>query len=254
MQITMNLARVHQTVQEMRLRCSRTHPPTPPLPGVYRSNSVTGSTARLGRRSHDAETLVNMEPQEEPVVPTAFAGDQSPVLEAPTEGVVVLAHEETELLRGLARRSRGAGADLGWARRAVEALVEDGARVTLEEKLVGRLGYDKDDPASRNHGSSCNGCWSMRTVTGACGEVVIRCATGSGWHIRTADHSHAATSAHPFGRHGDQPVRQRLDHRRDQRPLIWGYPEIANTSHLGSLTLMSRGGKQRGGVRRLLVG
>jgi len=63
------------------------------------------------------ETLMAVEPHEEgKAAPAALVSDQPPRLEHPGGGQVaepvVLSRQEAELLRGLVRRTRGAGGDL----------------------------------------------------------------------------------------------------------------------------------------------
>ena len=125
------------------------------------------------------ETLVVVEPhEEEQVMAAAFVGDQPPRLVAggePAEPAerVVLSRQEAELLRGLVRRTRGAGGDLTGPGGLLKQLTKTVIESALEEELVDHLGYDKHDPAGRNGANSRNGYRSKTVVTDTSGEVVI---------------------------------------------------------------------------------
>ena len=61
------------------------------------------------------------------------------------------------MLRGLVRRTRGAGGDLTGPGGLLKQLTKTVIESALEEELVDHLGYDKHDPAGRNRGNSRNG-------------------------------------------------------------------------------------------------
>ena len=125
------------------------------------------------------ETLVVVEPhEEEQAMAAAFVGDQPPRLVAEGEPAepaerVVLSRQEAELLRGLVRRTRGAGGDLTGPGGLLKQLTKTVIESALEEELVDHLGYDKHDPAGRNGANSSNGYRSKTVVTDTSGEVVI---------------------------------------------------------------------------------
>ena len=95
------------------------------------------------------ETLIAVEPQEEDrAAPSAFVREPKPSLEpAPSAEPLVLSTAETELLRGLVRRTRGAGGDLTGPDGLLKHLTKTVIESALEEELVDHLGYDKHDPA-----------------------------------------------------------------------------------------------------------
>ena len=102
------------------------------------------------------ETLMAVEPSEDESLPAAFAGDQVPVLE-PSAEPLVLSSQETELLRGLVRRTRAGGGDVTGPDGLLKQLTKTVIESALEEEMVDHLGYDKHDPTGRNHGNSRNG-------------------------------------------------------------------------------------------------
>ena len=123
------------------------------------------------------ETLMTVEPHEEDkAAPAALVSDQ-PRLEHPGGGQVaepvVLSRQEAELLRGLVRRTRGAGGDLTGPDGLFKHLTKTVIESALEEELVDHLGYDRHDPAGRNGANSRNGYRSKTVVTDNCGEVTI---------------------------------------------------------------------------------
>ena len=124
------------------------------------------------------ETLMTVEPHEEDkAAPAALVSDQPPRLEHPGGGQVaepvVLSRQEAELLRGLVRRTRGAGGDLTGPDGLLKHLTKTVIESALEEELVDHLGYDKHDPVGRNGANSRNGYRPKTVVTDNCGEVTI---------------------------------------------------------------------------------
>ena len=77
------------------------------------------------------------------------------------------------MLRGLVRRTRGAGGDLTGPGGLLKQLTKTVIESALEEELVDHLGYDKHDPAGRNGANSRNGYRSKTVVTDTSGEVAI---------------------------------------------------------------------------------
>ncbi len=121
------------------------------------------------------ETLMVVEPHEEDrTAPSAFVREPKPSLDpAPSAEPLVLSTAETELLRGLVRRTRGAGGDLTGPDGLLKQLTKTVIESALEEELVDHLGYDKHDPAGRNGANSRNGYRPKTVVTDNCGEVQI---------------------------------------------------------------------------------
>ena len=121
------------------------------------------------------ETLMVVEPHEEDrTAPSAFVREPKPSLDpAPSAEPLVLSTAETELLRGLVRRTRGAGGDLTGPDGLLKHLTKTVIESALEEELVDHLGYDKHDPAGRNGANSRNGYRPKTVVTDNCGEVEI---------------------------------------------------------------------------------
>ena len=68
---------------------------------------------------------------------------------------MVLSRQEAELLRGLVRRTRGAGGDLTGPDGLLKHLTKTVIESALEEELVDHLGYDKHDPVGRNGARDC---------------------------------------------------------------------------------------------------
>lgn len=102
------------------------------------------------------ETLMVVEPHEEDrTAPWAFVREPKPSL--PSAEPLVLSPAETELLRGLVRRTRGAGGDLTGPDGLLKHLTKTVIESALEEELVDHLDYDKHDPAGRNGANSRNG-------------------------------------------------------------------------------------------------
>ena len=120
------------------------------------------------------DTVVAVEPQEEHVkaTPSAFVKDSQPPSLAAAESVV-LSSAETQLVRGLVRRTRAAGGDLTGPDGLLKHLTKTVIESALEEELVDHLGYDKHDPVGRNGGNSRNGYRSKTVVTDTSGEVTI---------------------------------------------------------------------------------
>ena len=121
------------------------------------------------------ETLMVVEPHEEDrTAPSAFVGGPKPCLDpTPSAEPLVLSTAETELLRGLVRRTRGAGGDLTGPDGLLKHLTKTVIESALEEELVDHLGYDKHDPVGRNGANSRNGYRPKTVVTDNCGEVEI---------------------------------------------------------------------------------
>lgn len=127
---------------------------------------MTGTLVAVEPHEEEASTV------EEPRLPAAFGGDTLPVL-GPPEDPPTLTRQETELLRGLVRRTRAGGGDLTGPDGLLKHLTKTVIESALEEELVDHLGYDKHDPAGRNRGNSRNGHRSKTVVTDSCGEVTI---------------------------------------------------------------------------------
>src|SRR6476659_8647997 len=104
------------------------------------------------------ETLVVVEPpQEDP----PSGGDRPP------------SAAELDTARELVRLARDRGVALTGPDGLLKALTKTVLETALDEEMSEHLGYDKHDPAGRNHGNSRNGTRPKTVLTDAAGHVQL---------------------------------------------------------------------------------
>jgi transposase-like protein len=108
------------------------------------------------------ETLVVVEPSKAQKDPPADAGGARPPSAV-----------ELDAARELVRLARDRGVALTGPDGLLKALTKTVLETALDEEMSEHLGYDKHDPAGRNHGNSRNGTRAKTVLTDAAGQVQI---------------------------------------------------------------------------------
>ena len=112
------------------------------------------------------DTVVAMEPQQEEhdkTVPAAFVGDQPSRVDGVPAGPVALSSAETQLMRGLVRRTRAAGGDLTGPDGLLKSLTKTVIEAALEEELVDHLGYSLLSVVPWLVKRCCRARWALRS-------------------------------------------------------------------------------------------
>src|SRR6478752_7312578 len=80
---------------------------------------------------------------------------------------------ELDAARELVRLARDRGVALTGPDGLLKALTKTVLETALDEEMAEHLGYDKHDPAGRNHGNSRNGIRTKTVLTDAAGQVQV---------------------------------------------------------------------------------
>ncbi|GAA4886051.1 hypothetical protein GCM10025788_28130 [Serinicoccus chungangensis] len=126
---------------------------------------------------------------------------------------------EQAAVRELVKAARARGEDLTGPDGLLKSITAIVLKTALEEELTEHLGHEKHQAPSADSGNIRNGTRPKTVLTDAAGEVSIAVPRDRAGTFEPVIAQVATTAPVGRGRRRDQPVRERADHRRDERAL-----------------------------------